>query len=397
VLNGVLQSTPVLTVIVNASSEHGLLGIAINTETPRKVFLYYTESLLQDGTPLGNRVYRYTWNATSGLLESPLLLLDLPHSPGPNHNGGTLLLGPPGQAPGVGDGSLLYVVIGDLNRSGQLQNNSGGAAPDDSSVILRVRQDGTAAPSNPFTPYCAAQTTQTCSSDGACGANGPCLLKVAKYYTYGVRNSFGLALDPLNGRLWDTENGPENYDEINRVAAGFNSGWTKIMGPDALDPEGLGDLFNMPGAGSTYSDPEFSWVFTIAPTALVFPAGSNLGVKYDGKVLMGDFNFGGLHAFLLDAGRNGLNVTGHPNLTDLVADNYAEGNEFRIGTDFGGIADLDIGPDGKLYVVSLAGSVYRISGPGRPKVPGLNVVGILLLALLLAGAGAAVVSGVRAT
>ena len=55
-----------------------------------------------------------------------------------------LLLGPPGQFPGVGDGSALYTVIGDLNRNGQLQNNVSGAAPDDRGVIFRVQQDGSA-------------------------------------------------------------------------------------------------------------------------------------------------------------------------------------------------------------------------------------------------------------
>ena len=29
-----------------------------------------------------------------------------------------------------------------------------------------------------------------------------------------VRNSFGLAFDPITGELWDTENGPNSYDEI---------------------------------------------------------------------------------------------------------------------------------------------------------------------------------------
>ena len=52
-----------------------------------------------------------------------------------------------------------------------------------------------------------------------------------KYYAYGIRNSFGLAIDPLTGSLWDTENGDTDYDEINFVPSGFNSGWKKIMGP----------------------------------------------------------------------------------------------------------------------------------------------------------------------
>ena len=57
VVNGVLQPTPVLDVAVANSSEEGMLGIAINTESPPKVFLYYTESTADGGSPLGNRVY----------------------------------------------------------------------------------------------------------------------------------------------------------------------------------------------------------------------------------------------------------------------------------------------------------------------------------------------------
>ncbi len=386
VLNGVLQPTPARTVFVNDSSEHGLLGIAVNTEVPRKVFLFYTESLTQGGSSIGNRVYRYTWNSTTGLLESPQMILDLPVSLGPNHNGGTLLLGPAGQASGVGDGALLYVVIGDLNNNGQLENFATGPAPDDTSVILRVRQDGTAAPGNPFTPYCRGVTSQSCSNDGACGGNGPCELKVAKYFAYGVRNCFGMTLDPVNGRLWDTENGDNNFDEVNRVAPGFNSGWERIMGPVALDAQGTSDLFNIPGGGSAYSDPEFSWSLTIAPTGIVLPAGSSLGADYDGKVIVGDFSYAQLYAIPLDASRNGFNLAAFPDLGDLVADNNAERDQLRIGSGFGanfnGVTDLKIGPDGALYVVAISGSVYRITGSGagpsqttRPPQPDLRDLG----------------------
>jgi glucose/arabinose dehydrogenase len=374
VLNGVLQPTIARTVFTNDSGETGLLGIAINSEVPRRVFLFYTESATQGGVPLANRVYRYTWNSTSGLLESPQIILDLPLTPGPNHNGGALVMGPPNQAPGVGDGALLYAVIGDVNRNGQLQNIATGAAPDNSSVILRVRQDGTAAPGNPFTPYCSGATSQTCSNDGNCGSNGPCLLSVAKYFAYGVRNSFGLALDPVNGRLWDSENGPDNFDEVNRVAPGFNSGWLRIMGPASEDPQGTSDLWDMPGAGSTYSDPEFSWALTMSPTGLVLPAGSNLGADYDDKLLVGAFNNANLYAIPLDATRSGFDFSDFPDLTDLVADNNVEKDQLRIGSGFGsnfnGITDLEMGPDGALYVVSIGGSVYRVTGPGPGPGPG---------------------------
>jgi aldose sugar dehydrogenase len=62
-----------------------------------------------------------------------LLIVDLPVNPGPNHDGGVILFGPDGK---------LYAVIGDLNRNGQLQNFPSGAAPDDTSVIVRLNDDG---------------------------------------------------------------------------------------------------------------------------------------------------------------------------------------------------------------------------------------------------------------
>jgi len=369
ILSGVVQPGNVLDVHVHSSSERGLLGIAINTESPQQVFLYYTEAMGADnGTVIANRVYRYTWNAGLGVLQSPQLILDLPVTPGPNHDGGVLVLGPTGEGT-VGDGSLLYVVIGDLNRNGQLENNAGGAAPDDTAVILRVEQDGTPAPGNPFIPYCSVTTAQACPGGGGCPGGETCRTQVAQYYAYGVRNSFGMGLDPVTGDLWDTENGPSNYDEINVVAPGFNSGWNQIMGPDALDPQGIGNLFHMPGAGVTYSDPEFSWFDTNAPTAIVFPNGTTLGLAYDDVALVADANNGNLYRFPLNGTRSGFDFTAFPDLQDLLADNSTEQNQVRLGQGFGAITDLKIGPDSSLYVVSIFGNVFRIAGGGPTPTP----------------------------
>jgi glucose/arabinose dehydrogenase len=371
VLGGVLQPDPVLDVAVENDNERGLLGIAVNTQQPPRVFLYYTEISDPDGdgqpdggTPLGNRVYRYTWNAALGRLENRQLVLDLPVTAGPNHNGGVLLLGPtptPGPQQPIGDGSPLYTVIGDLNRDGQLENFAGGPAPDDTAVILRVQQDGTPVPGNPFVPYCSITTTQLCPNGSGCPGGQSCLTRVARYVAYGVRNSFGLALDPATGTLWDTENGPGSYDEINLVTPGLNSGWEQIMGPDGRDPQGAGDLFNMPGGASAYSDPEFAWLDPVAVTGIVFPVGSALGPAYDDVALVGDFNFGNLYRFPLNASRTGFALSGFTGLADLVADSINERNALRLGGNFGGISDLQIGPDGALYVVSIgAGAIYRI-------------------------------------
>ena len=377
VVGGVLQASPVLDVAVNTDNERGLLGIAVNSQSPPRVFLFYTEVADPEGdggpdsgTPLGNRVYRYTWNAAAAQLEDRQLVLDLPVTPGPNHNGGVLVLGPPpspAPTPLIGDGAPLYVVVGDLNRGGQLENIAGGAAPDDSAVVLRVQQDGSAAPGNPFVPYCSLTTAQACPTGLGCPGGQTCRTQVARYYAYGIRNSFGMALDPLTGALWNTENGPGSYDEVNRVDAGFNSGWLPIMGPDGRDPEGVGNLFAMPGGASVYSDPEFSWLSPVAVTGIVFPTGGALGPAYDDVALVADFNHGQLYRFPLNGGRTGFDLGDVEDLDDLVADDAGERDLLRLGSGFGGISQLVRAPDGSIYVVAVGGgAIYRVRALNPP-------------------------------
>jgi len=343
VLDGVLQPGEVLDVAVDNDSERGLLGIAVHPGFPATafVYLYYTESSTGDDTsgsptPLGNRVYRFTWDGSA--LINPVLILDLPVTPGPNHDGGIITFGPDGK---------LYVVIGDLNRNGQLENFPGGSLPDDTAVILRVNDDGTIPNDNPFF---------------AQGGN------LAKYYAYGIRNSFGLAFDPVTGELWDTENGPQDFDEINLVERGFNSGWEQIMGPDARDPQGVNDLFDVPG--SQYVDPKFSWLDTVGPTAILFLDSARFAGEYQNDVFVGDINNGTLYHFEPNGTRDGFEFDS-ADLVDLVADNDGELQELIFGTGFGGIADLKVGPDGKLYVLSLTqGKIFSIM-PAGSATPGL--------------------------
>jgi glucose/arabinose dehydrogenase len=378
VAGGILQPDPVLDVAVNALGERGLLGIAVNTEIPPRVFLYFSPgsdpggSGADGGTTLAHRLYRYDWNPTLAMLENPVLLLELPHNPvHPCHSGGIVVVGPPA-GPGPGDGGFVYLVIGDLGLPGQTSNDPSSVLPDDKAVIFRILQDGAPAPGNPFSAYCSATTSQICTGGGPCPAGETCVTEVESYFAYGVRNSFGLALDPVTDALWETENGPFNYDEINRVDSGFNSGWVKLMGPDSRDPQGIGDLFDMPGAGSTYSDPEFSWQVPIAVTAIAFPAGSNLGPGYDTVALAGDFKNGQIYALPLNGARDGFDLNAYPALLDLVADGTdgVERDVLLMASGFTGITDLKIGPDGNLYVVDLLlGKLFRIRPPGCPSAP----------------------------
>jgi len=267
VSNGQLQQQSILHAPVDVRSERGLLGIAIMNTTDstnnKEVFLYYTES---QGEDIRNRIYRYDWNGQT--LVNPKLFLDLPGLPGPNHNGGKLI---------IGNDGYLYTIIGELRHNGKLQNIKDGPDADDTGVIFRVSpMDGSAAKGNPF-------------------ANNE-IAVMHKYYAYGIRNSFGIAIDPVTGNLWETENGENTYDEINLVKPGFNGGWKVIMGPlSRSDGITENDLVNFPG--SHYADPVFSWLNPVAVTAIEFLKSSKLGPNYDSNIFVGDYDNGNLYFF----------------------------------------------------------------------------------------------------
>lgn len=336
VSNGILQQGGVLSLPVDSERERGLLGIAVSNEADssgtRAVFLYFTESAQAGG--IRNKVDRYDWTG-SGNLSGGTPVLDLPAIPGPNHNGGKLIMGPDG---------MLYAVIGDLNHQGKLQNFQDGNPPDDTSVILRVDHEGKA-PDDGNNSVLSDSDAQVSDS-------------LRRYYAYGIRNSFGIAFDPVTGTLWDTENGSTEYDEINVVKPGFNSGWRSVMGPIERTDKTVDDLvqFN----GSQYADPVFSWLVSEGITDIEFLNSTRLGDRYTNNIFVGNVNKGALYFFTVNDNRTGLTFDGSTGLADLVADNNAELTAVTLGTGFGEITDIETGPDGYLYILSLNGSLYRI-------------------------------------
>ena len=340
--DGVLQDKPVLRLTIDAEGERGLLGIAISHKNNNKTdsvntnaFLYFTEcdnngsSNIRNDEQLRNRIYKYDWNGQT--LVNPTLILDLPAIPGPYHNGGKLIIGPD---------RYLYTAVGDLaGPKTQAQNNKTGPPIDGTGGILRVTQDG-----KPV-------------SDPSLGNKYPLNL----YYAYGIRNSFGIAFDPVTGKLWDTENGEDKYDEINLLKAGFNSGWSKIMGPLARNNNSdmsKGKLVNLPG--SYYSDPVFSWYHPVGVTDIEFLKSSKLGDKYKNNIFVGDINNGNLYYLQLNETRTGLKFNSS-GLKDMVVDNKNELSGITFASGFRGITDIETGPDGYLYILSyLDGKMYRI-------------------------------------
>ncbi len=300
--NGVLQKTPVLDQNVTSIGEQGMLSIATQGN---KVYLYFTESSKNNGPPLGKRVYSYDWDGER--LVNKTLVKDLPQTQ-TYHNGGGITFDKNGH---------LYLIVGDAGHFGKLQNKPIGD-PDDTGVILQLVPPG-------------------------------------PYYAIGIRNSFGLTMDPVTGKIWDTENGPDYGDEINIVPQKFNSGWAVLMGP-ANNTQ----LQSIPKFEDyVYHDPQFTWWNPVAPTGLAFADSDKFG-KYKDDLFVADCNNGNLYRFTLNQNRDGFVFTS-PQLQDRVVNPGDSMDEIIFGTDFGCATDVKMGPDGLLYVVSLSdGTLYRI-------------------------------------
>jgi aldose sugar dehydrogenase len=358
VVNGSIQNTFLLDVSVANGVERGMLGIAVNENKSgfTNVYLYFTESV-QDGDdvseskqPLGNRLYRY--DLVGNELVNPKLLLDLPATPDSAHNGGKILVSSEGH---------VYLTIGELNRSNangsnstitKAQNHVEGLDADGRAGILRITSDGKSV------------------DEGIIGNHHP----LDKYFAYGIRNSFGMAFDPINGNLWDVENGPEFGDEINLVEPGFNSGWNRIQGnwtPDGNAPGNITtDFKNLFGFNNTgkYMEPALSW-YQPSPglTSMIFLNSSNFGSAYKNNLFVSDFHNGNIYNFKLNSSRTGLIL--EDDLADKVVDKTNETNIAIFARGFGGITDMALGPDGYLYVLSIFQSGDNcdpIRHPGDP-------------------------------
>ena len=366
IIDGKIQPQPILDVSVANKNERGMLGIAVakpstnsngsnnnnnnnnNSTSPTTyVFVSYTETKAEGSDicprpnrcepghdPLGNRLYRYELASNNSKLVNPKLLLDLPAVPGPGHNGGKIIIGPDNN---------VYLTIGDVGYKTETQNYPNNPNSNGTSGVYRITQDGKAV-------------------KGIIGDKDP----LDKYYAYGLRNSFGIDLDPVTGKLWDTENGAACCDEINIVDPGFNSGWRKVQGFWEVKGNTYGNMVQNPtdlvdfGGKGKYRSPEFVWLNTTGPTAIKFLNSDKLGKQYQNDMFVADYHGGNIYHFKLNQNRTDLVLNG--TLADKIANNAQELDDIKFVAGMGAITDLQVSPyDGYLYAVSFSGGkIYRI-------------------------------------
>lgn len=272
--------------------EQGLVGIALHPNFPEAawVYVFATRSV---GGRLVDQVLRI--RSVHGVGKRMQVLVSAPASSQHAHSGGRILFGPD---------EMLYAVMGDAMSPSAAQSPGSLRGK-----VLRMTPWGAVPDDNP-TPG-------------------------SRVYVRGIRNSFGLAFDPGSRRLWETENGPECNDELNRLRPGRNFGW----GPSATCAGTAPGNTNQDGPRPVM--PERWFTPTIAPTGIAFCDGCRLGPMSEGAALFGDYNGGRLWRARLSADR----------MRVVRLDTLAEPS--------GSILSVEVGPHGRLYYSTYTG-VFRL-------------------------------------
>jgi glucose/arabinose dehydrogenase len=261
--NEKVYSAPFATITDYYSNwEQGLLGLAIDPEFKNNhfLYLYYTSVDKQNGNPF-NRIVRFT-DINNHATNKVVILDNIPASKG-YHSGGAMAFGPDNK---------LYVTIGDATHNtgcGNLPNSTGDPCPaqDPSSQlgkVLRINRDGTIPKDNPY--------------------------RHSAVYNIGHLNMYGIAFDQSGFGLV-SENGRNQYDEINTIEKAANYGSPTIQLPDS-DPE----------ISANSSTPLRSYYDTKCLTSLIFYSGDKIN-QLRGKFLVGTFKSASpIYALQVDKG-----------------------------------------------------------------------------------------------
>lgn len=270
---------------VAENGEGGLLGLALHPDFPSQPWVYVAHTVAAPGDTR-NRVVRLRFNGTN--LGSPEILLDsIPASS--VHNGSRLAVGPD---------RLLYVSFGDAASAPLAQDRNSLAGK-----ILRMTLDGAPAPGNPFGSF---------------------------VYSYGHRNPQGLVFAP-SGVLYETEHGPNDNDEVNRIESGRNYGWPNVRGMCDGDAGASEVAFCQ---ANSVVEPLRTWTPTIAPSGLAFYSADRIS-GWRGSLLFTTLKGSALYRLTLAA--DGRSVTG---------------SETFFQDAFGRLRDVLVAPDGLVYLAT---------------------------------------------
>lgn len=264
---------------VHAEGQGGLLFVALspNFAQDRQVYLTYSEPG-EDGDGLA--LARATLGTVGGkpmLQGLRVLWRQLPRGKG-GQFGGYIAFSP--------DGRYLFLTAGERQRFTPAQDPNQALGK-----ILRLTLDGKPAPGNPAAGKTGSPTvtvTDPPENTGAAATAEGRIVRVpapnltpAETWSTGHRNPYGLAFD-ANGRLWETEMGPQGGDELNLIEAGRNYGWPLVSYGKNYDDTPIAKHPTRPDL----QEPALYWDPIIAPAGLTFYDGA-LFPQWRGSAFVG--------------------------------------------------------------------------------------------------------------
>jgi glucose/arabinose dehydrogenase len=280
---------------------HGYMNIALHPQFAQNqlIYLSYTKPLGDNRNVVA--VARAKWTP-NGLTD----LKDIWQAD-PSANGATPIV--------FGRDGMLYIATsgGDAQAKDTL-----------SGKVLRIRDDGSVPSDNPFVGQAAYNP---------------------QIYSLGHRSSLGLAVHPVTGEIWQSENGPNGGDELNIIHAGKNYGWPLVS---------YGRTYPGPWQAKlptheNFEPPVVYWTPAIAVSGFTFYTGDKLP-KWKGDVFVGGLREGEIPG------------TGHLDRI-LFNEKMEELRRESLLVDLRQrIRDVKQGPDGLLYVLTdeKQGAVLRI-------------------------------------
>jgi glucose/arabinose dehydrogenase len=171
-----------------------------------------------------------------------------------------------GKGPAAGNGmtfgpdGLLYMAVGGANDEiAQNLNSHFGK-------IIRLRDDGTAPPDNPFVGKPNHKS---------------------EIYSYGHRNMLGLTVHPVTKEVWENENGPLGGDEVNILKKGANYGWPLV----SYGRQYSGARVSNEVTHAGLEDPILIWNPSIAISGMTFYTGDRFP-KWKNNLFVGGLQFG---------------------------------------------------------------------------------------------------------
>jgi glucose/arabinose dehydrogenase len=299
--NGVLDPTPISGVpAVKAQRLSGLMDVALHPKFAENHIVYLTYNKGREDGMMATVLARGRLEGNA-LKDVKDIFVAEPWWDGAGGSASRIVFGRDG---------MLYMTTGSGGGAnfgqGQEKNIHKGK-------ILRLKDDGTVPPDNPFVKQPEFKP---------------------EIYSWGHRNSLALIVHPVTGELWNSENGPNGGDEINIVKAGKNYGWPTVS---------MGRSYEGPWQGKFEKDgmegPLVYWMPAIAASGLMIYTGDKFP-QWRNNAFVGAMRYGEIPN------------TGH--LQRIVFNEKTEEmrremllSEFRQR-----IRDVKQGPDGFVYLLT---------------------------------------------